>query len=137
MGQSPGQIGGGESHCDVRKDNDVIDWSPLRQECTDSIRYRNDGTILSTNNDWNQELNEKLNLNHKILKLNRKQTLQGVIDGIKFKRGKGASWTLKDIRSQLAKWATMHDDGMGRAVYYPYYSIVVYYLKKKIEQMGK
>lgn len=27
----PGQIGGGESHCDVRKGNDIIEWSPLKR----------------------------------------------------------------------------------------------------------
>ena len=60
----PGQIGGGESHCDVRKGNDIIEWSPLKKECTDSIRYSSDGTILSSNARWDKELNEKLNLNH-------------------------------------------------------------------------
>lgn len=133
----PGHIGGGESHCDVRKANAVIDWSPLRQECADSIRYCNDGTIKSSNEVWDKELNEKLNLNQEKLKLNRAQTLQGVIDGIKSKRGKGSSWTRKDIKALLEKWSEMHDDGHGHAVYYPYCSIVVYYLKKKIALMGK
>lgn len=27
----PGQIGGVESHCDVRKGNDIIEWSPLKK----------------------------------------------------------------------------------------------------------
>lgn len=58
----PGQIGGGESHCDVRKGNDIIEWSPLKKECTDSIRYSLNGTILSSNASWDKELNEKLNL---------------------------------------------------------------------------
>lgn len=128
----PGHIGGGESHCDVRKANDVIDWSPLRQECTDSIEYSNDGTIKSTNAVWDKELNEKLNLNHVMLKHNRAQTLQGVIQCITTKRGKGSSWTSKDIRAQIDKWSTMHDDGHGHAVYKPFFSIVVYYLKKKL-----
>ncbi len=61
----PGQIGGGESHCDVRKGNDIIEWSPLKKECTDSIRYSLNGTILSSNASWDKELNEKLNLNRR------------------------------------------------------------------------
>ena len=94
----PGQIGGGESHCDVRKGNDIIEWSPLKKECTDSIRYSLNGTILSSNASWDKELNEKLNLNHEILKRNREQTLRGVIEGIISKRGKHILWTQKDVK---------------------------------------
>ena len=133
----PGQIEGGESHCDVRKGNDVIEWSPLKKECTDSIRYSSDGTILSSNARWDKELNEKLNLNHVILKRNREQTLRGVIEGINSKRGKGVSWTQKDVKDQLEKWSNKHDDGNGHAVYYPFHGIVVCFLKKKLATLSK
>lgn len=132
-----GQIGGGESHCDVRKGNDIIEWSPLKKECTDSIRYSSDGTILSSNARWDKELNEKLNLNHEILKRNREQTLRGVIEGINSKRGKGVSWTQKDVKDQLEKWSNKHDDGNGHAVYYPFHGIVVCFLKKKLATLSK
>lgn len=121
----PGQIEGGESHCDVRKGNDIIEWSPLKKECTDSIRYSLNGTILSSNASWDKELNEKLNLNHEILKRNREQTLRGVIEGIISKRGKHILWTQKDVKDQLEKWSNKHDDGNGHAVYYPFNGIVV------------
>lgn len=133
----PGQIRGGESHCDVRKGNDIIEWSPLKKECTDSIRYSSDGTILSSNARWDKELNEKLNLNHEILKRNREQTLRGVIEGINSKRGKGVSWTQKDVKDQLEKWSNKHDDGNGHAVYYPFHGIVVCFLKKKLATLSK
>lgn len=133
----PGQIGGGECHCDVRKGNDIIEWSPLKKECTDSIRYSSDGTILSSNARWDKELNEKLNLNHVILKRNREQTLRGVIEGINSKRGKGVSWTQKDVKDQLEKWSNKHDDGNGHAVYYPFHGIVVFFLKKKLATLSK
>lgn len=133
----PGQIGGGESHCDVRKGNDIIEWSPLKKECTDSIRYSSDGTILSSNARWDKELNEKLNLNHVILKRNREQTLRGVIEVINSKRGKGVSWTQKDVKDQLEKWSNKHDDGNGHAVYYPFHGIVVCFLKKKLATLSK
>lgn len=133
----PGQIGGGESHCDVRKGNDIIEWSPLKKECTDSIRYSLNGTILSSNASWDKELNEKLNLNHEILKRNREQTLRGVIEGIISKRGKHILWTQKDVKDQLEKWSNKHDDGNGHAVYYPFNGIVVYFLKKKLAMLSK
>ena len=133
----PGQIGGGESHCDVRKGNDIIEWSPLKKECTDSIRYSSDGTILSSNARWDKELNEKLNLNHVILKRNREQTLRGVIEVINSKRGKGVLWTQKDVKDQLEKWSNKHDDGNGHAVYYPFHGIVVCFLKKKLATLSK
>ena len=133
----PGQIGGGVSHCDVRKGNDIIEWSPLKKECTDSIRYSSDGTILSSNARWDKEFNEKLNLNHVILKRNREQTLRGVIEVINSKRGKGVSWTQKDVKDQLEKWSNKHDDGNGHAVYYPFHGIVVCFLKKKLATLSK
>lgn len=133
----PGQIRGGESHCDVRKGNDIIEWSPLKKECTDSIRYSLNGTILSSNASWDKELNEKLNLNHEILKRNREQTLRGVIEGIISKRGKHILWTQKDVKDQLEKWSNKHDDGNGHAVYYPFNGIVVYFLKKKLAMLSK
>ena len=133
----PGQIGGGESHCDVRKGNDIIEWSPLKKECTDSIGYSSDGTILSSNARWDKELNEKLNLNHVILKRNREQTLRGVIEVINSKRGKGVSWTQKDVKDQLEKWSNKHDDGNGHVVYYPFHGIVVCFLKKKLAMLSK
>lgn len=133
----PGQIGGGESYCDVRKGNDIIELSPLKKECTDSIRYSSDGTILSSNARWDKELNEKLKLYHEILKRNREQTLRGVIEGINSKRGKGVSWTQKDVKEQLEKWSNKHDDGNGHAVYYPFHGIVVCFLKKKLATLSK
>ena len=112
-------------------------WGAVKKECTDSIRYSSDGTILSSNARWDKELNEKLNLNHEILKRNREQTLRGVIEGINSKRGKGVSWTQKDVKDQLEKWSNKHDDGNGHAVYYPFHGIVVCFLKKKLATLSK
>lgn len=92
---------------------------------------------MSSNARWDKELNEKLNLNHEILKRNREQTLRGVIEGINSKRGKGVSWTQKDVKEQLEKWSNKHDDGNGHAVYYPFHGIVVCFLKKKLATLSK
>lgn len=133
----PGQIGGGESHCDVKKDKEIIEWTPLREECTDSIYYQNNGNAFSTNNVWNKEINVNLNLNHPLLKLNRKETLQGVIDTINRKKKKGESWNLKDVRNLLRKWNSKYIDKSGNSVLHPYCGIVVYYLKRKENSLLK
>ncbi len=131
----PGQIVAGESHCDVKKGNQVIEWSPLKRECIDSIKYRTDGTIFSTNDKWNEDINIRLNLNHEILKRNRAETLQGVINCINSGKNKGTSWTQKAVKDQLNKWTSKYKDGSNRLVYHPYCSIVTYYLEKKISSM--
>lgn len=133
----PGQIDGSAPHCDVKKDNTTIEWSPLRQECVDTIAYQHDGTVFSTNDRWNLEINETLNLNHPLLKRNRRETLLGVIQSISKLKGQGKPWSIKNVRDQLKHWSSRHIDREGRVVFYPYCGIVIYYLKKKEETLQK
>ncbi|MBQ9641109.1 MAG: hypothetical protein IJV06_06075 [Bacteroidaceae bacterium] len=122
----PGYIGG-ESHCDRRKGAMEMDLSPLRQEVINTISYKShDGTILSTNENWNRELNEVLNLNTPLLKLNRKSTLNGVISLLSA-NGK-SQWSNNVMNSVLEKWKSLDGDLQRKE----YCGIVIWFLEKKI-----
>ena len=69
-----------DAHCDNSKADKPLTFSPLRQECIDSIGYGwGNGYIKSDNPQWNKELNEVLNLNNKLLAANRKMVMEGVL----------------------------------------------------------
>lgn len=86
-----------------------------------------DGTIKCGIEQYDTEINEILNLNHSLLKNNRKSTLKGVIQQLQKKR----RWKATQIRNLLSHWNAKDRDGR----YKPYNGIVVWYLKKKLSQV--
>ena len=52
-----------EQTCDVHKGDKLISINPFSQDDIDTIRYRRDGTICSTNPAFDRDLCETLNLN--------------------------------------------------------------------------
>lgn len=77
----PGHIGT-DDHCDRLKGAKDISFTPLDQQFINTIKYNSDGTIISTNELYNTEINDILNLNTKLLKVNRKAMLTQVITQI-------------------------------------------------------
>ncbi|MEE4279318.1 MAG: retron system putative HNH endonuclease [Halieaceae bacterium] len=81
-----GACNGGEGkpgkmqHCDTRKGNADLKWSPAdpMHAIAERVAYLTDGTIDSADGEFREQLNEVLNLNLPVLKNNRK----GVIDGL-------------------------------------------------------
>ena len=69
----PGHIGD-EDHCDRLKGSNDISFSPLDSVFISTLSYKTDGEIVSSDKQYNKEINEVLNLNTKLLKLNRKQS---------------------------------------------------------------
>jgi uncharacterized protein (TIGR02646 family) len=67
-------------HCDTRKGEQDVKFNPADRSSSieGRIQYAVNGTISSTDVDYNAQLNEVLNLNLKLLKNRRK----GVIDGL-------------------------------------------------------
>ena len=64
-------------HCDTKKANKHLHINPQNADHIDCISYRSDGTIYSSNDDFNNDLNFTLNLNddHGYLKSSRKSAL--------------------------------------------------------------
>lgn len=117
----PGAIND-DFHCDKRKGERDISFSPLDPYFMNTIKYSsNDGTIRSSNDQINSDINEVLNLNNKLLKKNRFEALQGVISAL----GK-TEWTRGAVDKKIMEWETKHD---GK--FYEYCGIVIWFLNKK------
>ena len=127
----PGHIGD-EKHCDKSKDDDEISFSPMEQASVDTIAYRSDGRIFSTNTDYDKEINHVLNLNTALLVRNRRSAIEEVIRLINT-RQKGKPWTIAILKQYISKYSSKHNNN-GKMQYIPYCGIVLYYLNKKLNQ---
>ena len=74
----PGHIGN-EDHCDRLKKSKDISFSLFDENFIANLSYRTDGEIVSSNNLYNREINEVLNLNTSLLKANRKESWNSVV----------------------------------------------------------
>ena len=115
-------------HCDKSKGNNDVSFNLFDQSFIDTLSYSTkDGTIKCGIEQYDTEINEILNLNHSLLKNNRKSTLKGVIQQLQKKR----RWKATQIRKLLSHWDAKDRDGQ----YKPYNGIVVWYLKKRLNQV--
>lgn len=114
-----------EKHCDTCKGNQDISFDLFSDSFFNTISYKSsDGEILSTNTEYNKEINNILNLNHKTIKRNRFSVLDGVIKSISKKK----DWTKKGVNNQLTYWSNKDKDYK----YQPYCGIIIWYLEKKL-----
>lgn len=116
-----------ESHCDKLKGHQSVTFNLHSSALQDSINYSSkDGDIKSSNANWNNEIENMLNLNHGMLKQNRKNALSGVIEVLKVK-----GWTTASVKVQLKKWSTVDSEKKYR----PFCGIVIWYLQKKVNHL--
>ncbi len=116
----------GHFHCDRSKKETPISFTPFEQHVIDTISYSSmDGTIKSSNPDYNNDLNKTLNLNHPILKGNREATIKGLVKALGKKK-----WTRKNLTDKLNHYSTTTANGQLQA----YCGVIVWYLNKKLKQ---
>lgn len=51
-----------DCHCDRHKSNTPLSFSLFKQEDIDTISYKSDGTVVSSDSSYDKEINEVLNL---------------------------------------------------------------------------
>ena len=115
-----------ECHCDRHKAENPISFSPLDQSFIDTLSYKNDGSIISSNHLYNKEINEILNLNIGMLKANRKAVRGQLIKSL----GK-YGWKKANIEKILKDY--QEKDASGRKK--EYCGVVVDYLTKKLRSI--
>ena len=121
----PGAINN-EFHCDKLKDSNDVTFNLFDDAFINTISYKSrDGHISSSDITHNREMNDLINLNHRLIKKNRIQTLNGIITRLGNRK-----WKASDIRRELTQWE--EKDVSGK--YKPYCGIVIWYLKKKLRQ---
>lgn len=128
----PGHIGN-EAHCDRLKGSNDISFSPLDPNFIATLSYRTDGTIISSNAQFNKEINEVLNLNTPLLKTNRKECWEAVKNQIVSKQRK-QPWNRAILLKYIEKYCVMHEED-GKLKHIPYCGIVKFKLQKKLSQL--
>ena len=129
-----------EDHCDRLKGSKDLSFTPIDQSFIDTIKYSSDGTISSTNSQYNKEMNEILNLNTDMLRRNRKELWMEIVTLLQSRRPKGQAWSKKELEPLLRKYSEKYryyDQDRKKVIYqyHPYCGIVIYNLQKKIQSL--
>ena len=127
----PGHIGDAD-HCDRSKSDQDVSFDLFDTTFIDTLSYKSDGTIASSNEQYDREINDVLNLNAPLLKANRKQCWGGVVQALMSKKG-NKPWDKATLLRYLAKYSSMHNKD-GKSQYIPYCGIVIYNIQKKLKQ---
>lgn len=121
----PGNLNN-EPHCDKLKGGNSVSFNLHTQALKQSIGYNSkDGNIKSSNAGWNDEMNRLLNLNHPLLKMNRRDKLAGVVAALN-----SINWNPAFIKRKHREWSRR--DGEGKMN--EFCGIVIWYLEKKLRQ---
>ncbi|MDE6335882.1 MAG: TIGR02646 family protein [Muribaculaceae bacterium] len=115
-----------ECHCDRHKGENKMSFSPFDQNFINTLSYKSDGTIKSSNVEYDKELNDVLNLNIAILKANRKEVRKQLIETL----GKRV-WKKGDIEKILKIYSEKDSEGKKKE----YCGVVIEYLTKKLRQL--
>lgn len=112
------------THCDRHKAQSPISFSPFDQNFIDSISYATDGSIKSSVKQYDAEINQVLNLNIPLLKLNRRNVRYSIVAQLS-KR----SWTKPELEKILKAYTSKDEKGMRME----YCGVVISYLTKKLK----
>lgn len=129
----PGHMGT-EDHCDRKKGNRDVSFNLFDKSFIQTLSYKTDGEIVSSNQQYNREINDVLNLNTPLLKANRKASWNAAMKELISKMG-AKPWRRAIIEHYLDKYKSMHNRG-NKLMFIPYCGIVVYNLHKKLQQFG-
>ncbi len=115
--------------CDSRKGNEPLTINPLRMTDMQTIYYTRDGRIHSTDNDMDEDLNQRLNLNCATGSLieSRKTARQSIEKHLhQYKDKKALKRRLEHLRDHY----TVHTDPLPE-----YVGAIRYYIDKKLKQI--
>ena len=132
----PGVIDGAAAkrqHCDTKKGESDITFDLFSDAFISTLSYGSkSGEITSSNTAYNKEINETLNLNYSLLKVNRARVIKAIQQSGIPKDNKGR-WLKSDIIKLIKRWNNIGSDGK----YKEYCGIAVWYLNKQLKRVGK
>lgn len=114
--------------CDARKRNDDLHIDPSGN-IEPFIRYRPDGTVVSSVPGYQHDFDQTLNLNLAELRHARAGVLEGLIAGLE--RETQGTWKEQRLLEELARWEALDHQGNRRE----FCAVVVYFLKKRLRRM--
>ncbi len=131
MGACPGGKGQPpeKQHCDTSKANKKLSYNPSSKLflIENSIWYKKDGLMGSSNHVLDKEINEILHLNIDSLKNKRKGALNGFMDFLRIK------YKSQLKKSTLEKWLHEWNGESNNGRLSPYCQIVVFYIQLKLK----
>ncbi|HEV2153014.1 retron system putative HNH endonuclease [Bradyrhizobium sp.] len=111
-----------EQHCDTRKANRDLKWNPanIAHAIESRLRYLADGTVKSTDDEFNTQINDVLGLNLSYLKNSRKAVLDTVL-----------SWwrSTPNARQRVQQQI---DHRTNAAEHQPFSPVAVWFLRRKL-----
>ena len=120
-------------HCDTRKGDRDLEWNPAdpAHHIETRVRYELDGSIHADDADFDDQLNDVLNLNLPVLKNNRQGIYDAVLRwwGSQKKRNHG-----RVPRERLERERGRHGAGVGELT--PYAQVAVWLLGQKLAGMA-
>jgi uncharacterized protein (TIGR02646 family) len=116
-------------HCDTFKSDMDLSKNPAEpsHHVEDGIGYKADGSVYSSDPDFDDELNHVLNLNIHFLKTNRKAVLDSFLQSIPRQR------VLK--RRVLEKWKRDWNGDASIEDLAPYFQVVVFWIEKRLRRV--
>lgn len=115
--------------CDDFKGNKLLPISPLKKSDMETISYSKDGTIRSSNPEYDKALNKVLNLNTPQLKRNRKAAWEEAVNLLSRRCNRGA-WDASKIRKYLERTTTPDQEGRLPE----YCGIIRYFLSQRLNR---
>ena len=117
----------GQEHCDTKKANTELRNINLLSTIENKITYTTSGKIESNIHDLDNALNKVLNLNTKILKDNRREAYSTLIILLS-KKNSSKRWS----KELLQKYIRKYESKTVEEKFAPYYSMLLYFLRKKL-----
>jgi uncharacterized protein (TIGR02646 family) len=114
-----------QQHCDTRQGNRDIKFNPANPDhrIDQRVRYLEDGTIISDDEEFNEQIKSVLNLNAKFLQQRRREKLQIFLESLGTKELKR-----QEQERLLADW---NGDSHNRELE-PYCQIVICWLRRRL-----
>lgn len=124
-----GDIDGSKNmHCDASKGEKEIHFTPFDAAAIATISYSSkDGSIKSSNEVYDSDLNNILNLNHPRLAANRLAVIKGLVKEMGRK-----TWKKSDIAHKISYYS----ERTAKGQLHEYCGVVIWYLNKKLRQFA-
>ena len=118
-------------HCDTRKaDRDLL-WNPADpyRDVELRIKYSVDGTIGSTDEDFDKQINEDLNLNIRTIKDRRKSVVEGIVDAWQGMKGRKRPVSQRRLRRKI-------NELTDACPMDPYSPVAIWWLRELLAKMA-
>lgn len=120
-------------HCDTKKGERDLKWNPAdpAHQIATRVRYEPDGSIGAEDNDFDDQINKVLNLNHPLLRQNRKSILDAVLNWWKQEKARLGGPV---SRNRLLRERDKRVAGAGELT--PYCQVAAWWLEQKLARMA-